>query len=586
MNDFAMLLRRDDESRRASWAGDAVVVGCFAGIALLAGGLLQSVRPLDLPLYADGHYYFIQMVSLLVDGDLDFANQYAAFGDPLDNVHYEVTRGIGNALMVAPFFGVGRVVATVLGHHDVADPEAASWLLGACRSAPLFYACFGAALIFRNARLRARPVWRRGAIVAAIVFGTPLWPYLVWFPLYNHALTFFLTAGLWYVAELPAAELRVVGSASPRTAYARWAGGGVLLGLALTTRPELAAFSLLLLVPWSERKARAPGLLLAGTIASALFALQWFLFQTFGKITLPHRDFLQLGHPHLLRLLHSPRNGFFYQQPVVWLGALVLLATEWRHARGRLLLVSMGAVLWINASAWDPWGGYSVGARRLIPVLPFIALGLTKVSDVVLDYCRANRASPGLVRWLSVAGYGLLVTGTAYRPFALTDARASAIERGMPAPESAMERVVGKVTAYPLLVWMQLESSASLDKVYRIASLNVLFRWPKRSWSVDRIVESSGRFADLHVEQRLDHDWLRHGFFLPLHRTPAARARVRIAPEGPVVALWDGEPAKITSGPPGYVSFDVRSGALPGAVWFEVITNANAELLEIILEGP
>jgi hypothetical protein len=89
------------------------VVTSFVALALLGGGLLQRVRPLTLPLFNDGHYYFLQMFSLLVDGDLDFANQYAALGDPFHNAHYEVTRGIGNALLGAPFFYLGRIAAVL-----------------------------------------------------------------------------------------------------------------------------------------------------------------------------------------------------------------------------------------------------------------------------------------------------------------------------------------------------------------------------------------------------------------------------------------------------------------------------------------
>jgi hypothetical protein len=158
----------------------------------------------------------------------------------------------------------------------------------------------------------------------------------------------------------------------------------------------------------------------------------------------------------------------------------------------------------------------------------------------------------------------------------------------VPARESALERVVGKLTAYPLLASIQLESSASLDQAYRIAARDVLFRSPTRPRAVDRIVATSRRFADLQVMQYREHGRRHHRFFLPLHRTPAARVHVRVTPAGPAVVLWDGEPARVIAGaePPGYVGFDVRSGSAPSSVWLEVVTAADAELLELVLEGP
>jgi hypothetical protein len=571
-----------DASGEPAWTR-RVAIGCgIAVFALLAGGVLQGLRPLFLPLHSDAHYYFLQMFSLLVDGDLDFANQYAAFGDPLDNAHYEVTRGIGNAVLHAPFFYLGHVIAVLTGHHDIYQPKAISWLLWSARSATLFYACCALVFIYCNPRLRSQPAWRRWLVLASVVFGTPLWAYSTRYPLFNHVLTFFLTAGLWYFAELDAAQLRV----TSQGAYLRWASIGLLIGLILTTRPELAVFTLLLLVPVAELRPRAGGLSLAVLIAGAFWCVQLGLFRAHEKATLPHADILQLGQPHLLGLLYSPRNGFFYQQPHVLLGALGLLASECKHARGRVLLACICVVLWINASVWDPWGGFSIGARRLIPLQPFVALGLL-AGWAILEQRAARAGRLGhRARWLSILSAALLGSAALYGANTLDDARAGAVARGMPAPENALERALGQITAYPLLVTMQLESSASLSQVYRIASLEVLFRWPTRSQAVDRLVASSGRFMDLRVEQHSERGRSHERFYLPLHRTPAARVHVRVDPQGPVVVLWNGEPVSIIAGPSGYVSFAVHDKSAASSAWLETIIQPHAQLREIVLEGP
>lgn len=553
--------------------------------SLVAGGMLQYVRPLSLPLFADAHYYFLQMVSLLTDGDLDFRNQYAALGDPFRNVQHEVTRGIGNAILWAPFFYLASACASVLGHGGANDPQGAFWLLWGCRSATLFYGACGAALLFANPRLRSQAVWRRALVTAAIVLGTPLWPYAIWLPLYDHVLTFFLVSALWFFAELPVERLRVVSLASPataltRAAYLRWLAIGAVIGLLITTRPELAAFALMLVTPWSELKPRARGLCLAAVPALVLVGLQLALFRAFAKSELPHPEFLQLRDPRFLSLLFSPRNGFVFQQPIVLLGLLGLLATEWRRARGLALLAAFAFVLWINASAWDPWGGYAFGARRLIPLLPFVGLGLLSVWDALARRVRR-------VRTLDLSMAALVGLSAYYGSSMLTHARAAAAAVGAPTRESPLQKLVGKATAYPLLARIQMQGAVSLEKAYRIATREVLFRWPAEPRGVtDRMAATSERFHDLKVDQRVIESRLHRVFLLPLHRTQIRVVRVRVAPIGPVLVLWNGALRSPIAGPPSYLSFAVPlQSAAPDSARLEIVTARDAKLLEVLFEG-
>jgi hypothetical protein len=59
-------------------------------------------------------------------------------------------------------------------------------------------------------------------VLGALLLGTPLWAYTLRFPLYNHITTFFLTAALWYVAELPEESLRVSACRPFTTEALRW----------------------------------------------------------------------------------------------------------------------------------------------------------------------------------------------------------------------------------------------------------------------------------------------------------------------------------------------------------------------------
>ena len=66
----------------------------------------------------DGYYYYIYLRSLQVDGDLDFGNEYAEWGNPFRFGKTETGRprnvfGVGPALLWAPFFGVTHGVVAL-----------------------------------------------------------------------------------------------------------------------------------------------------------------------------------------------------------------------------------------------------------------------------------------------------------------------------------------------------------------------------------------------------------------------------------------------------------------------------------------
>jgi hypothetical protein len=359
---------------------------------------------------------------------------------------------------------------------------------------------------------------------------------------------------------------------------------GLVVGLMLTTRPELAVFAVLLAVPIHELAHRARGFAIAGAVASVPCAVQALLFHAYGKNITPHAEFVQLLEPHFLRLMFGPRNGIFYQQPQLVVAAIALTVSTWRSPRGRLLLASIIVVLWINASAWDPWGGFAIGARRAIPLLPFMALGVAQAWAALSD-------GPGgrapVHAWLRSAAGGFVVLALAvYGAWLLDHDHAIAAERGAPPNEGALERFVGMTTAYPLLASMQLQGSGPLDRTYRMASYTALYRWPTQPRAVYRLFAGSDRFDDLRVE-RFEAEGRQHqSFFLPLHRTPLARVQVRTRPESAVVLLCDGTPATPVPGPPGVGHFEARSAPGADSVWLEVITPANTSLEELALSGP
>jgi hypothetical protein len=121
--------------------------------------------------------------------------------------------------------------------------------------------------------------------------------------------------------------------------------------------------------------------------AIALATYHWMVFgsptATPYKFSTGHnRDkgfFMGIGLPipkALWHILFSEYRGLFYSAP--WLGFAVPGAVRlWRRGRAAEVLVCAAIALlivWLNASLVDWEGGWAMGARYLVPCLPFLVL--------------------------------------------------------------------------------------------------------------------------------------------------------------------------------------------------------------------
>ncbi len=90
--------------------------------------------------------------------------------------------------------------------------------------------------------------------------------------------------------------------------------------------------------------------------------------QGIAGVTAPRFDLL-------LKLLVSPFRGLFYYSPILLLAPLGIAAMlkdrEWRKEGAAILLASVGYLLFNSAfSDWE--GGWSMGPRHLVPLIPFL----------------------------------------------------------------------------------------------------------------------------------------------------------------------------------------------------------------------
>ena len=86
--------------------------------------------------------------------------------------------------------------------------------------------------------------------------------------------------------------------------------------------------------------------------------------------------------PHLVDVLWSSRNGLFSWSPVIYLAAIgLLIFAATRPQIGVPMVLSVGAMIYFNASIQDWWGSSGFGGRRFDGTIPIFALGMAMFVD-------------------------------------------------------------------------------------------------------------------------------------------------------------------------------------------------------------
>ena len=344
----------------------------------------------------DAIQYYAYLRSIVVDGDVDFTNDYRLLYTPTgdtsaDNVWLTTKTAtgrppnmmsVGPALLWSPAFllAYGIVaLARVFGAATPLDGMALPFLLSV-GLAGIGYATLGAYLCYRSCRLivpGAPAFW--GALVAWL--ATPAVYYSVISPAYSHATSLFAGALFTYV-WLKTRDGETV---------ARYVRLGVLGGIVTLVRWQevvilvLPALELVGLVRKNRislvSAAGRAGVLALGVLIVIAPQL-WAWRAIFGQwLVVPQGGgFMQWGSPALLSVLFSLRHGLFTWTPAVLLAVLGLPALVRRDSQlGWGAIVVLLLTIYINASVNDWWGGEAFGGRRFVGLTIFFALGLSTI---------------------------------------------------------------------------------------------------------------------------------------------------------------------------------------------------------------
>jgi hypothetical protein len=359
--------------------------------ALFTVGLALQLQ-LGARLQSDGFYYFAYLRSLAFDHDVNFMNDYRMLGlgdktylfQPTATGHAESAWTIGPAIVWSPFFAVGHVAATRLRASgvDVATDGTSYPYRQAICVASLFYGLLGCWFAYRLTRLFFPGTLAAPAVVLTVAGSFMLW-YLVKEPSMTHATSMTSVAGftwLWAATR----ERRTLGS---------WALLGLLAGLMTLIRWQNLLFALLpgvdaALILWRSHRDQDPRARRAALAGSAAFLVctlagglpQMLAWQAiYGSLIArsPVGPQIRWTDPHVVDILWSARNGLFSTTPILYLGAIGLLAfAAVRPAAGLPMLAAAAVMTYFNACIQDWWGSAGFGGRRFDGLIPIFCVGL------------------------------------------------------------------------------------------------------------------------------------------------------------------------------------------------------------------
>lgn len=373
----------------------------------------------------DGIYYYVYLRSAVLDGDIEFTNDYAlyqAFNDQdLRKKEEMLSRKTPNG-MAANFFSVGPAVlwspafiathafATLLGQ---AKDGFSYWYQAPLLFLSIAYGFIGILLTY----LVTAGIFSRFAAFVSILgiwLATNVVYYMGVSPSASHVLSMFtcsLFVYLWW---------RGLG----KRTRGNWFLWGLSAGLMAMVRWQDGLIAVLALFEWiailrsktqgEENRARAStpaqhrddtspqshavALTVDGLIfsAGALIAflpqmLAWNILYG-SPLTIPQGEgFLQYFRPEIWNVWFSSKRGLFPWSPVILFAVIGFVPL---YRKNKTLGASAIAIFvletYTNSIVSDWWGGEAFGARRFISLIPFFALGLAAFVDWIRPRVPAN----------------------------------------------------------------------------------------------------------------------------------------------------------------------------------------------------
>lgn len=370
---------------------------------------------------SDGLGYYAHIRSLVIDHDLDYANEFRdfnPFGHSVQNHQKRTKTGyiankypIGPALLWAPFFIIAHILTIGVNHFGLnLQVDGYSFLYQFFVGiGTTFYGILGLYYIFRLVSLNFSHRITTYAI-GTIFLSSNLIYYFIWEPSMSHVLSMFSVSLFLYLC------LKDFERITP-TSFALC---GLSAGLMIMMRYQNAFFMLVPLAKlisycfqggflWKKLfdSIKAGLAFLTATILA--FSPQLVLlkiiygFTIFQPVlptttnftgtsdyTISSFDFLS---PKLFSVLFSPHHGLIYSTPIIFICLIgMVIFSRTNIIQGSILLLCFALQWYINAT-WHAWTfGVAFGGRAFINCTAIFTLGLA----CVIEFCSNHRKSTSL----------------------------------------------------------------------------------------------------------------------------------------------------------------------------------------------
>ncbi len=374
---------------------------------------------------ADEIEYFSYLHSLVFDRDLNFLNEYTYFLDrfpdkyacppgsgPPDCKKFKETfidtitptglrpnfGPIGTAILWAPFYLVGHVVALVA--HGAGLPVATDGYskpyLWAITFGSACYALVGLLLSYGLCRALVGQLAAFWATLS-IWLGTPVIFYSHLAPGYSHAASLFAVALFLFLWARWRDGLTV-----PRAIGLGVVGGLIAMireqdALFLATPVVYAAFGVLTALRaglWRSALATIGRVAIIGVAAVVTYLPQLLTYRILNGTPRPNKDVsdkLNIVAPYFWQVLTDPAHALPYWSPIVLVALVGMLALIRRNPRlGLALLVGFLLTWYINGAitTWTTAGSF--GARRFLNCTPLFVVGLAYAYQGLFDATRGR----------------------------------------------------------------------------------------------------------------------------------------------------------------------------------------------------
>ena len=363
---------------------------------------------------SDGREYFVQVRSLVLDRDLDFANENASFG-------VRGTAGnfaFGAPLLWVPFFVLAHLWLGLLNLFG-AGYSLEGYFNPYQRAVGLGSLVYGYAALILAYRLLIQYFsrWLAAATTISVTCGSFVIWYLVVDNSMSHAVSMFavtLFVCFWHQTRGDTSVRRwaLLGAAAGLMSLVRWQNLLFVVFPAAEALGHLVPRFSVAVPPRQEATWKQPAAAYAafGAAWIVAFSPQLYFWKAVrgGWLAMPAGAHgAQWTSPALGDVLFSPDRGLFSWTPLLLLAVLGLIPFARRHPQlGALLVAAFVLQIYINATV--EWFGHGFGARRFANCMLVFAIGLA----ALLQWMKQRPAlAPALVVGGLVALNGFFMLG-------------------------------------------------------------------------------------------------------------------------------------------------------------------------------